>query len=588
MKTKKKKKGWIILLIAVAAIVAVFLLLSSLGSQISYSVSGMPLSRMTLRSTVSSSGKVESMTSKNVYTKLEYPVSIVNVEVGDVVKEGDILCQLDSKDLEDTIRQTSLQLEQTRKTAGQSVASAQKSYQDAKNTLESGLNSNLLSAQSQVEATKLALDKAKQDLKDAQDQLDENTNSALISAQSSVDTAKYNLDQAQTAYDTAKTKLDEGKNSSIMAAEAAVESAEQNYKAAQNAYSGTDPLQMSANGTTVLDNYYYSKNNYNDAKEKLRIAKEDAQKELEDLQKRVEQAQLSYQTAQDALRSTQSNTNSSIGALQISVDNAQLSYDNALSALKAAEVAVAQGIDSSKLQLDSAQISSDTSVQEAQLAVYNQRLVDCTLKAPVSGTVTAVYAKEGATAATNGGLLFIIEDVDQLKVTSSIKEYDIGQIREGMDVEITSNATGDALFQGKVTKIAPAADKSATDTQFHIEVTVDANSSDTESIGLLVGMSTRLSIITETRENIFGVPYDMVGYMADGTYAVFTAEPSGKNDNMYTVKAIPVEVGLESDLYVEITSDQLTEGMTLISTVTAGNITGGVEMLAEGLPVSMN
>src|SRR5699024_4356411 len=97
-----------------------------------------------------------------------------------------------------------------------------------------------------------------------------------------------------------------------------------------------------------------------------------------------------------------------------------------------------------------------TQSQEIAIQSLQDTLADATITAPVSGVVTAVYAEEGQ---PGNGLLFVIEDTDALKITTNIREYDVGNIEVGMPVVIRSDATGDKEISGTVTYIAPAANK---------------------------------------------------------------------------------------------------------------------------------
>lgn len=59
--------------------------------------------------------------------------------------------------------------------------------------------------------------------------------------------------------------------------------------------------------------------------------------------------------------------------------------------------------------------------------------------------MTAVYAKEGVPAA---GLLFVVENTDDLVIKTALKEYDVATVQEGMPTEIKSDATGEEVFRG--------------------------------------------------------------------------------------------------------------------------------------------
>ena len=53
----------------------------------------------------------------------------------------------------------------------------------------------------------------------------------------------------------------------------------------------------------------------------------------------------------------------------------------------------------------------------------------------------------------------MIEDTDHLVISTSVKGYDLGDVKTGMTVEIKSDATGDSVIPGTLTTIAPTAKK---------------------------------------------------------------------------------------------------------------------------------
>ena len=116
------------------------------------------------------------------------------------------------------------------------------------------------------------------------------------------------------------------------------------------------------------------------------------------------------------------------------------------------------------------------------------------IRAPINGTVTDVIAREGAVGT---GRLFVIEDTDHLRIMIRLRQYDMGRIRPGMNVVITSDATGITEYAGVISRINPAAIQStgtgsSSVVEFEAEVLVVS-----QNTGLLIGMNTRLSIILE-------------------------------------------------------------------------------------------
>lgn len=61
------------------------------------------LQKGNLDDSISASGTVESSDVSNVTTDLKYTVKTVNVQVGDMVEAGDVICTLDTESLEKSI-----------------------------------------------------------------------------------------------------------------------------------------------------------------------------------------------------------------------------------------------------------------------------------------------------------------------------------------------------------------------------------------------------------------------------------------------------------------------------------------------------
>ena len=273
-----------------------------------------------------------------------------------------------------------------------------------------------------------------------------------------------------------------------------------------------------------------------------------------------------------------------VDSAQLQKEIAQNQVSNAKDQREASNNAIEQQIDSLKDSLVGSQIAAQsTQSQEIAIQKMQNTLEDATITAPVSGVVTAVYAKVGE---PGNGLLFVVEDTQSLKINTKIKEYDVANIREGMPVVIKSDATGDQEISGTVTYIAPAAVKTeagntqtgGNDSNVEFEAEVQVND---PNCGLRIGMNTRLTVLLEEKQDVFGVPYDAVVEKADGSTVVYAAveqQNSGKNSS-YVVTEIPVTTGLETDFYIEISGGEVTPGMAVISN--PQSVTPGMEVTPD-------
>ena len=122
-------------------------------------------------------------------------------------------------------------------------------------------------------------------------------------------------------------------------------------------------------------------------------------------------------------------------------------------------------------------------------------------------------------------------------------------------------------------KAADGSPQSSGSVEFDTEVRLDQPDS-----GLRVGMNVRMTVVTAERKGVWAVPYDALVTDAQGQTAVYVARPQGEEGSMVAVE-VPVDTGLETDFYVEISSGQLAEG-DLLLTQPAGILPGAPVTLA--------
>ena len=325
---------------------------------------------------------------------------------------------------------------------------------------------------------------------------------ADISSSESAGSASIN--SAQREYAIAREQLAEERSSQIVSAQSNLDSAENNYNKAQMAY---------------------------DDSKLLFDLGEISETELEDAGKSIFEA-------------------------QSAVDEARRALDDAY---KTQEDAIKSAAD----QVQKAQASVNTQGQRVSIEDLQRQIGLAEILSPINGTVTLVNAEKDATP---GGLLFVVEDLDNLIIKTKIREYDLPEAKLGLPVRIKTDATGDAEFSGVLSYIAPTAIKSATGdlaegntVEFEAEISIDKQNGENP---LKAGMNTQMYIITETVNNVFTVAYNSVHQDVDEKEYIFVKEigVDGKDN----IRKIPVVVGVESDYLVEISSPELEEGMMVL------------------------
>lgn len=524
-KMKKGTKIFLILAVVIVVIAAALIGLvragqSALQAMTTGAASYTALERMDLTNTLSVSGNIQSADVKKVYQEAAGAGKAlqVNVEVGDTVAEGDVLCVFDSTDLEKDYEKSRLQAEQSEKSAQISLDSAQNSY-----------NTGVIAQEQAVRAAKQNLEAMQDALTTAEEQYNdalEDYNSGKLELTLQVD-AEYT--QAQYAYTSAK-KVSNDLYLAMREKEQAAENEPDNAEAQQE-YAA-------------------------------------ARAEYEAAQVQTDNAKAAFDAAREVYENKDTQVESLLDDYRDAVTDAQENVSDAEVALQEAEEQRELALHGYSNSVSSAQIAADQTVTEMNLADAQENIDKCTVTAPAAGTVTAVYVNEGESNAS-GSLLFVIENLEELEIVTSVREYDIASLAVGMPAEIKTDATGDTVYSGQVKDIAITAQKdaygntvSSSNAEFDVTLSVDPGEG-----GLLVGMNGRATITTDSTEGVLAVLYSSLGYDEDGAPYVMAARP--QDDGTLVVEKVPVETGVETDFEVEVISDALAEGDLILDDPTA-------------------
>ncbi len=538
-KDKKKRKKIIIITILIVVVLA--LILTNIFGNKEEEIPNFDTADIETKTltSISSTGKIATENSKTVTSQLvNYKVTGVNVKVGDKVNVGDVLCTFDTANLAKNVSDLSATINAGNVTGSVTVASAERAVQDADRSRNSALDplrQQTDLARQDFQNHEAALNTARANLQSNQDQV-KSLEAQIPALTASINAAKVERDAASTVY----TQKENEYNTAKVALDAA--------KADPNQLSILTGLETALTGAAQL--------------------KETARNELSVKENTLagEQNKLNEVTGKINELNTQiAQLNQSIPAQEQVVNQkrdiyttTQKKYDDTSASLNN-QVANAQG------QLESAKAQTSVSnltVQE-QLNVYQKQLEETNLKSTVAGTVTSVVAKAGDYYA--GGALLTIEGVESFIVETEIDEYDIADIKEGMEVVIKTDATRDEELAGKVISVAPASTaNAATSAMTGMGTATTGSSSATYTVKielttpndrLRLGMNAKLSIITNKSENVLAVPYDAITEKEDGTKSVTII----KDDN--SEEEINVTTRLESGYYTEISSDKLKAGM---------------------------
>jgi HlyD family secretion protein len=445
------KKGIRIALVAViAAGVALGAYLRFRPTQVdaASSTSTATVSRRSLSSTVSAAGNIQSHQTADLTFGQSGTVKTIKVKVGDKVKAGDVLAQLDTSDLELQLKSAEISLKNAQASLAKTqnpnteadianaraqLASAQAVY----DKLKAGpTQSELATAQAQVTSAKAAYDAA---VKSAS-----TSDSSLEAAAATLEKAGITLQQAQSAYDKISWRGDAGASNEAKT----LQTATIDYDTAKAAYEA-----LAATSKT-------------------------------DTASKLASAAASLKSAEANLTSVKNQVSAAeLAAAEATLTQAKNNLDTLLAGSDANTLAIAQG------SVDSAQIAVD----QAKLKLEQAQVI-----APFDGTVTAVDVKVGQAAS---GTAAGIADLDNLQVVVNMSEVDVNKIRTGQNVEITLDAVSDVSLKGTVTQIAPSGTQSSGVVNYPVTVTLDKASD-----AVKTGMTANLTIFVDERQDVLTVP----------------------------------------------------------------------------------
>ena len=146
---------------------------------------------------------------------------------------------------------------------------------------------------------------------------------------------------------------------------------------------------------------------------------------------------------------------------------------------------------------------------QGELQGIQVRLEDTIIRAPFSGIVTQKYAQEGAfvtpttsasstASATSSSIVGLARG---LEIVAQVPEVDIGQIKQGQQVEIVADAYPDQVFKGHVRLVSPEAVIEQNVTSFQVRIAIDTGLKQ-----LLSGMNVDVTFMGEALKNALMVP----------------------------------------------------------------------------------
>lgn len=521
-----------------------------------------PVQRGSVRKTVSASGTLQPWTTVDVKSKAGGRIDLLAVDLGTVVKTGQIIAKIDPTDSKLTYDQARADTESARAKQAQStvtyrmqVGSSLTSVQEAQAQVDQA-RANYRAAQ--------ARERSARDANKAQPSL---TTAAIAQAKASYDSAKQDRARlvatqtqdranAKAAYDQA-VATDANAQAQVTRQKALLAKGYVSRQTVDQAQSAAD----------------ISRSQVISAKAKLDTLEAELAADREASDAKVSQANAALTSAQTQSVDVRSKQNAESEAVAATLQ-AKAALEQALAAL--AEAYNNRQNDQLK-KLDITNSRATTARAVASLTNAQSTLDQTTVRAPAEGVVLTKYVEQGTiitsgmSLSTSGTSIVQIGEISRMYVEVAVDETDIANVKLGQRVDISMDAYPDIKFSGKVYKINPQAQVESNVTTVHVRVEVDNKNPDFKL--LKPAMNATCDFVIGEATDGLTVPAEAV--KSEGTSKYVEVAKGGKPADPKlgaaaagavvapSIEKRTIEVGVEGNEVVEVKSG-LQEGEQVV------------------------
>lgn len=533
--------------------------------------------RGTLTATVSTAGTIAAPQSATLVWRTTGVVGAVHVAVGDTVRAGDVLMELDPASLDRTAIQAQADLIAAQQALGelldgptdQQLAEAQLAIVEAGQALDALLDGP--SAQQLAEA-QLAIVEAEQEITTAEYN--------LRSVQNPVSQALFDaIDEAQLAYDTAQANLQLAnvgpEVTQVRTTENTMNLAFTQLQRMQLVYDDClaitcgerDQIERQLTSAlnshqAALDAYLTAKLQYETTMANLRSALDEPQTALDSTQANLTAAQAGPDAAKVALYQAELEVIKA-DLLQARADLAELQAGPASEAVAVAQADLLQ-TRADFTELQAGPLPENIVVAQAQVAAAQATVDQARVAAPFDATVVGVYSRAGDSVSSNLEAI-ALADLSYLEVQVDISEVDINGMFIGQEAVLTMDAAPGQTFAGRVSDVAFLGLVNQGVVTFPVTVVVDD-----PDPAARPGMTAAVSIVTDRHEDVLMVPNRAIRVSGGQRTVIVLFE--GQQIS------VPVTLGLIGDIMSEIIDSALREGDAVVlnlPTTTQGGGGGG-------------
>ncbi|MCH5222558.1 MAG: efflux RND transporter periplasmic adaptor subunit [Muribaculaceae bacterium] len=191
--------------------------------------------------------------------------------------------------------------------------------------------------------------------------------------------------------------------------------------------------------------------------------------------------------------------------------------------------------ETSQRDYEVARLSYEKSKADRVRAAKNLNYAE--IYSPIDGIIISREVEVGQTVVSsmNVANLYVIADLENMRVVGNVDEADIGQVKMGQHVTFTVDAYPDDVFEGTVTQVR--LNPTTTSNVVTYEVIVDAPNPD---LKLIPGMTANLTIYTLELDNVIAVPLKALKF-----------EPMEDEEESGLPKTVPLSQPAQASVWVE-------------------------------------
>jgi len=552
-----KRFGFISILIALAVIGAVVYgarqRAANAAQQTQYVLA--TVSEGPVRKTVSATGTLQPWSTVDVKSKAGGTVNVLAVDVGSVVKKGQVLARIDPSDTLLAVNTAQAGIDGARAHTAQSQAQYQ--LQVAQSRIA------IANAQAALEAAQAGRASAAAQVASASGQ----ATAQPAQTQAAIGQAVANLNAAVQD----RQALNATNPQERATAQAAYDQAVANQKNAQAGLTRQTSLVQKGyvaqqDVDTAQATYDVNAAQTQSAAEKLRTISAQQQAAVSAADAKVAQARAAVAAARAGrvdIGTRRASARQALAALAQA--NAQV--QQAQATLDQARANVANNaIQNENIAYNNAQVKSN----QASLTNATKTLSQTVVRAPRDGIVLTRSVTQGTiitsaiSSVATGTTIVTIGDISRMYVQATVDETDLASISQGQTVEADFEAYPGIPFDGKVILIEPQAVINQNVTQYNVRVEID-NTSPTFRL-LKPGMNATCQFIVDSKDSVLNVPNDAIQQGDSGGSYVQVATgghapppdptnsaPAGALIDVHITHR-PVKTGVEGDDTTEIVS----------------------------------